>query len=91
MSVGSISREDILRSTLFHIQLNRCQYIDNFPEQVTNVLQEYVLEKGVDDYAKIRRKLYSINTSFFRINKIKKRDFYEGLYRRIKNLTELRS
>ncbi|TXT57505.1 MAG: hypothetical protein BAJATHORv1_10207 [Candidatus Thorarchaeota archaeon] len=80
-----ISRDEILKSTLFHIQVKRCQFIDNFPEVVTEVIHESMVEKGISDYAKLKRKLYRIDTNFFTINKdkIKKKDFYESLYSRI--------
>ncbi len=86
MSVESISRDDLLRSTLFHIQISKCQYIDDFPEEVTNVLERYLIERGVNDFRRIRRSLYRIDTNFFKINKIPKKKFYDGLFRRIENL-----
>ncbi len=85
---GTITREDILRSTLFHIQLNQFQYIDNFPEKVADVIEKCIAERGITDFEKIKRRLYRISTSFFRINKVKRREFYEGLFRRIKNLMD---
>ncbi len=91
MAVATVSREDILRMTLFHIQLNRFQYIDNFPEKVADVIQRYVVERGIRDYEKIKRQFYRIDTSFFRINGVAKRTFYEGLFRRIKNLLQRQS
>jgi hypothetical protein len=84
-----ISRSEILRNTLFHIQIKQCQYIDNFPEAVTSVIESAVGKKGLKDYEKVKRRLYRIRTNFFRINqgKTKKKDFFEGLYARIKNRT----
>ncbi len=90
MTEAIISREDILRSTLFHIQMSRCQYIDDFPVEVTNILEKCIVKEGIEDFSKIRRKLYRINTSFFRINKIEKRKFFDGLFRRIENLLQQR-
>lgn len=87
MTSGTISRHDILRSTLFHIQVKNCQYIDDFPESVASVFDEAVGKKGMKDYNEIKRKLYRIKTSFFKINSIKKRDFFQGLYRRLENKT----
>ena len=82
-----ISRDDILRSTLFHIQLKQCQYIDNFPEKVTSIIDNAVGKKRMKKYSEIKNKLYRIKTNFFTINKgkIKKKDFFEGLYERIEN------
>jgi hypothetical protein len=87
MASRSISRHDILRSTLFHIQVNSCQFIDDFPEVVASVFDDAVDRKGLKDYAEIKRKLYRIKTSFFKINAIKKKDFFEGLYKRLENKT----
>lgn len=80
-----ISRRDILKSTLFHIQIKQCQYIDNFPEKVTTILDTAVGKKGIKKYEEIKNRLYRIKTNFFKINNIKKKDFFEGLYRRIEN------
>lgn len=82
-----ISRSDILQSTLFHIQIKQCQYIDNFPEVVTTVIENAVGKKKLKKYSEIKDKLYRIKTNFFTINKgkIKKKDFFEGLYERIEN------
>ncbi|MFW9833178.1 MAG: hypothetical protein ACFFEK_04230 [Candidatus Thorarchaeota archaeon] len=82
-----ISRNDILESTLFHIQIKQCQYIDNFPEAVTKVIDNAVGKKKIKKYCEIKNKLYRIKTSFFKINqgKVKKKDFFEGLYERIEN------
>ena len=82
-----ISRDDILRSTLFHIQIKQCQYIDNFPEKVTSIIDNAVGKKRLKKYSEIKNKLYRIKTNFFTINKgiIKKKDFFEGLYERITN------
>ncbi len=82
-----ISRKDILSSTLFHIQIKQCQYIDNFPEAVTTIIHNAVGKKKLKNYSEIKNKLYRIKTSFFTINKgkIRKKDFFEGLYERIEN------
>ncbi|MFW9787623.1 MAG: hypothetical protein ACFFE2_03395 [Candidatus Thorarchaeota archaeon] len=82
-----ISRADILRSTLFHIQIKQCQYIDNFPEAVTTIINNAVGKKRLKKYSEIKNKLYRIKTNFFTINKgkIKKKDFFEGLYERLEN------
>jgi len=82
-----ISRTEILRNTLFHIQIKQCQYIDNFPEAVATVLETAVGKKRLKDYQEVKRRLYRIRTNFFRINegKTKKKDFFEGLYQRIQN------
>ncbi|MBN2228764.1 MAG: hypothetical protein JW779_04150 [Candidatus Thorarchaeota archaeon] len=84
-----ISRTDILQSTLFHIQIKQCQYIDNFPEAVTEVIDSVVGKKSIKEYEQVKRRLYRIKTNFFKINegKIKKKDFFEGLYQRIQNKT----
>jgi hypothetical protein len=83
----SISRHDILRSTLFHIQTKRCQYIDDFPETVASIFDDAVGKNGIKKYDEIKRKLYRIKTSFFKINTIKKREFFHSLYKRLKNKT----
>ena len=82
-----ITRDDILRSTLFHIQIKQCQYIDNFPEKVTSIIDNAVGKKRLKKYDDIKNKLYRIKTNFFTINKgkVKKKDFFEGLYERIRN------
>ena len=86
MAELAISRDEILQSTLFHIQIKRCQYIDDFPEKVANVFSNVVVGKKLLPYDKIKRKLYRLNTSFFEINKsIQKREFFQGLYSRIKD------
>ena len=84
MPNASTRREHILQSTLFHIQVNQCQYIDSFPETVTSVLHD-MLKKRIRDFEVVKKKLYRINTSFFEINKakVRKKEFYEGLYRRV--------
>lgn len=87
MASRNISRHDILRSTLFHIQSNRCQYIDDFPEAVASVFDEAVGKNGIKEYDEIKRKLYRIKTSFFKINNMKKREFFRGLYKKLKNRT----
>ncbi|MDF1538118.1 MAG: hypothetical protein P1Q69_04365 [Candidatus Thorarchaeota archaeon] len=85
-----ITQDDILRSTLFHIQLKQCQYIDNFPETVTEIFQSMINGKKLKPYDDMKRKLYRIKTNFFDINgeKVVKRDFYLGLYNRIKRKSE---
>ena len=85
METRCISRTDILQSTLFHIQVKQCQYIDNFPEAVTNIIDSAVGKKQLKDYDTVKRRLYRIKTNFFKINEIKKKDFFEGLYSRIQN------
>ena len=83
-----IKRDEILQSTLFHIQIKRCQYIDDFPEIVTNIFSNIIDGKKIIPYDKIKRRLYRLNTSFFEINKtMQKREFYQGLYKRIANMT----
>ncbi len=81
-----VSNEEILRSTLFHIQLKQCQYIDNFPEKITEIFQDNYDGKKFKPYDDMKRRLYRIKTNFFDINgdKVQKRDFYIGLYNRIK-------
>lgn len=84
MEKASVMQEDILKSTLFHIQMKRCQYIDDFPETVASIFSSMCVGKRLKPYDDMKRKLYRINTNFFDINnKIKKRDFYLGLYERI--------
>ena len=80
-----LTRDEILRNTLFHIQLKRCQYIDNFPEAVARIFETSFKRKRLMKYDDIKNRLYRIKTSFFKINgdKIKKRDFFLGLYNRI--------
>jgi hypothetical protein len=85
METRCISRTDILQSTLFHIQVKQCQYIDNFPEAVTNIIDSAVGKKRLKSYDTVKRRLYRIKTNFFKINEIKKKDFFEGLYSRIQN------
>ena len=85
MATRNISRREILRSTLFHIQVKNCQYIDDFPEAVTSVFDGAVTKNGIRPFNDIKRRLYRIKTNFFRINTIKKRDFFQGLYDRIEN------
>ena len=80
-----ISRTDILQSTLFHIQIKQCQYIDNFPEKVADVVDSVVGKKRIKKYVDVKNRLYRIKTNFFKINSIKKKDFFEGLYKRIEN------
>ncbi|MFX1482311.1 MAG: hypothetical protein ACFFCP_03895 [Promethearchaeota archaeon] len=83
-----ISRSDILRNTLFHIQIKQCQYIDNFPEKVTSVIDTAVGKRRIQKYEEIKNRLYRIKTNFFKINNIKKKDFFEGLYNRIESKTK---
>ena len=87
METRCISRTDILQSTLFHIQVKQCQYIDNFPEKVTTIIETAVGKRKLKDYETVKRKLYCIKTNFFKINQINKKDFFEGLYERIQNKT----
>jgi hypothetical protein len=86
-----ISRTEILKDTLFHIQVKQCQYIDNFPEAVTSILDTAIGTKGIQDYEQVKGKLYRIRTNFFKINqgKTKKKEFFEGLYQRIENKTRI--
>ena len=83
--MAEMAQTDILRSTLFHIQLKQCQYIDNFPETVSEIFQSMYDGKKLKPYDDMKRRLYRIKTNFFDINgeKIVKRDFYLGLYNRI--------
>ncbi len=85
MAEACLSKDEILKSTLFHIQLKQCQYIDDFPEKVSFIIEKTMDENGLLPYDKIKRRLYRIDTSFWEINKdkIKKRDFYLGLYERL--------
>ncbi len=84
MESVSVSQEDILKSTLFHIQMKRCQYIDHVPETVASIFTSMCKGNKLKPYDDMKRKLYRINTSFFDINdKIEKREFYLGLYERI--------
>ncbi|TFG31685.1 hypothetical protein EU527_11870 [Candidatus Thorarchaeota archaeon] len=87
MTNRCISRTEILRNTLFHIQVKQCQYIDDFPEAVTSIFDSAVERKGFKEYDAVRRKLYRIKTNFFKINNIKKKEFFEGLYTRLQNKT----
>jgi hypothetical protein len=80
-----ISRSDILQSTLFHIQIKQCQFIDDFPEKVTDIVDTAVRKKTMKKYTEVKNRLYRIKTNFFKINSIKKKDFFEGLYKRIEN------
>lgn len=83
-----INRDEILQSTLFHIQIKRCQYIDDFPERVANVFSNIIDGKKIIPFDKIKRRLYRLDTSFFEINTtIQKREFYQGLYKRLLNKT----
>ncbi|MFW9978839.1 MAG: hypothetical protein ACFFEJ_12220 [Candidatus Thorarchaeota archaeon] len=84
METASVIQEDILKSTLLHIQMKQCQYIDNFPETVASIFSSMRVGNRLKPYEDMKRKLYRISTSFFDINsKIKKREFYLGLYDRI--------
>ena len=85
VSTRCISRTDILQSTLFHIQIKQCQYIDNFPEKVVDIVDSVVGKKRIKKYVDVKNRLYRIKTNFFKINSIKKKDFFEGLYKRIEN------
>ncbi len=85
METRCISKTDILQSTLFHIQVKQCQYIDNFPEDVATIIESAVGKRKLKDYEVVKRKLYRIRTNFFKINEIKKKDFFEGLYERLEN------
>ena len=82
-----ISKIEILRNTLFHIQVKQCQYIDDFPEAVASIIDTAVDGENLKEYDSVKRRLYRIKTNFFKINNIKKKDFFEGLYTRIKNKT----
>ena len=85
MASQSINRDAIIQSTLFHIQLKQCQYIDNFPEAIADVFVRNVTRGRLKKYEDLKRKLYRIKTNFFDVNKgIKKKEFYESLYSRIK-------
>ncbi|MFW9888770.1 MAG: hypothetical protein ACFFER_11330 [Candidatus Thorarchaeota archaeon] len=85
MASRSINRDAIIKSTLFHIQLKQCQYIDNFPEAVADVFEKNVFRGRLRKYQELKRKLYRISTSFFEVNKgIKKKEFFESLYDRIR-------
>ena len=85
MASQSINRDAIIRSTLFHIQLKQCQYIDDFPEAVADVFEKNVFRGRLRKYQELKRKLYRISTNFFEVNKgIKKKEFFESLYDRIK-------
>lgn len=85
MSEPVVSRNEILQSTLFHIQLKQCQYIDDFPETVADIIDRSIKSNKLRRYDDVKRKLYRIKTSFFDINKnkVKKGDFFESLYNRI--------
>ncbi len=85
MESAAINRDQILKSTLFHIQIKRCEYIDDFPEAVTSIFQKMIDENGIKDYKDMKRRLYRIDTNFFKINqdKVKKKGFFESLYDRI--------
>ncbi|TFF91458.1 hypothetical protein EU546_08590 [Candidatus Thorarchaeota archaeon] len=89
MESAAISKEQILKSTLFHIQIKQCEYIDNFPEAVTSVFEKMIDENGIKDYKDMTRRLYRIDTNFFKINqdKVKKKGFFESLYERIARVT----
>ncbi len=88
MESRCITRSDILKSTLFHIQIKQCQYIDNFPEKVATIIDTAVGKKRLKNYSDVKNRLYRIKTNFFKINNIKKKDFFEGLYQRIENRTK---
>lgn len=87
MASRSTNRNAIIQSTLFHIQLKQCQYIDDFPEAVADVFEKNVHRGRLKKYQDLKRKLYRIKTSFFDVNKdIRKKEFFESLYDRIKRL-----
>jgi hypothetical protein len=67
--------------------VKQCQYIDNFPEAVTKIITTAVGKRKLKDYETVKRRLYRIRTNFFKINEIKKKDFFEGLYERLQNKT----
>ncbi len=80
----SAMQETILKSTLLHIQLERCQYIDDFPETVASIFSSMCDGSTLKPYDELKRKLYRINTNFFDLNKkVKKRNFYLRLYDRV--------
>jgi len=83
-----ITKSDILRNTLFHIQVRQCQYIDTFPEKVTTIIDTAVGKRRMKNYVVVKNRLYRIKTNFFKINSIKKKDFFEGLYQRIESKTK---
>jgi hypothetical protein len=83
-----ITKSDILRSTLFHIQVRQCQYIDTFPEKVTTIIDTAVGKRRMKNYIEVKNRLYRIKTNFFKINSIKKKEFFEGLYKRIESRTK---
>jgi len=85
METRCISKTDILQSTLFHIQVKQCQYIDNFPEKVTTIIDSAVGKRKMKGYDTVKGRLYRIKTNFFKINEINKKEFFEGLYNRIQN------
>ncbi|MBS3795038.1 MAG: hypothetical protein KGY80_09085 [Candidatus Thorarchaeota archaeon] len=82
---AALEQSEILDGTLFHIQINRCQYIDSFPEKVANVFKENMNGHLVNDFKEIRDDLSEIETNFFKINKkrINEEEFYRTLYERI--------
>ena len=87
METKCMSKTDILQSTLFHIQVKQCQYIDDFPEAVATIIESTAGKRKLKDYEIVKRRLYRIRTNFFKINEIKKKDFFEGLYVRLQNKT----
>ncbi|MGV9103567.1 MAG: hypothetical protein ACOC38_10045 [Promethearchaeia archaeon] len=82
---AALEQSEILDGTLFHIQVNHCQYIDDFPEEVANVFKENMSGHLVKDFDTIKDDLKKIDTNFFKINKsrINKEEFYKSLYERI--------
>lgn len=84
MQKMTITRDQILRKTLLHIQLKRCQYIDDFPERVTSVFEAASDRRGIRRYEALKDRLFGIDTNFFRVNKISRDDFFRGLYQRVK-------
>jgi len=52
---------------------------------VADVFEKNVYRGRLKKYQELKRKLYRIRTNFFEVNKdIKKKEFYESLYNRIK-------
>jgi hypothetical protein len=54
---------------------------------VTKIIDSAVGKRKLKDYETVKRRLYRIKTNFFKINEIKKKDFFEGLYSRLQNKT----
>ena len=51
------------------------------------VFDTAVGKRKLKDYQSVKNRLYRIKTNFFKINEIKKKDFFEGLYTRLQNKT----